>query len=509
MSYLSDYANNVSNILMRQGEQQSAAIAQRGQAQQQLIGGIGSAIGGIPGNIAALKDAEAKRAAMVQEGQLRAGELDAQKRAAKAAQNAENDKSILDTAWSAIAKPDGSIDMDKLNQSVPGHLRDTVLSTYDKFQKAQSEAQRTAAEIKNLTAKHELDTRNALGALALGVKAHGEDNPESLRPAYTVAVSTAFKNGTITREQALQALTEMNGNGLMDHLNGLIRQSPEAAQLENDRLTANRPVSVGNSLLDPRTGKVIGTAPVKPTEHTVVVPGPNGQPLTKVFTTDQMGGGVPTYRAPDEAKPKFWVMRNGQALRVSESEYRPGDLPASTREQGRPVTSGDVEDIAGIQEGVKLLNGLNFEPSDTGIMPSIGGAMPDFVTNTIGFGLGAKQREGMIALVRQIIGKSLEGGVLRKEDEVKYAKILPTLSDPPELVKTKMETLKKTLNQKLDVRLSALEDAGYDTGRFRIRGDESSSKHVSMADLELIAKNRGTTVEQEKQRATAAGYVIR
>ena len=40
--------------------------------------------------------------------------------------------------------------------------------------------------------------------------------------------------------------------------------------------------------------------------------------------------------------------------------------------------------------------------------------------------------------VKQVIGKSLEGGVLRREDEYKYVKILPTIQDPPDVAKAKI-----------------------------------------------------------------------
>lgn len=51
--------------------------------------------------------------------------------------------------------------------------------------------------------------------------------------------------------------------------------------------------------------------------------------------------------------------------------------------------------------------------------------------------------------VRQTIGKALEGGVLRKEDEEKYKKILPTINDPKEVALRKMKQLYQKLNEDL------------------------------------------------------------
>jgi len=52
-----------------------------------------------------------------------------------------------------------------------------------------------------------------------------------------------------------------------------------------------------------------------------------------------------------------------------------------------------------------------------------------------------KQVQAKIDLVRQRVGKALEGGVLRKEDEEKYKKILATMTDTPDLAISKTESL--------------------------------------------------------------------
>lgn len=49
-------------------------------------------------------------------------------------------------------------------------------------------------------------------------------------------------------------------------------------------------------------------------------------------------------RAPAGEGSKMWVVRDGQPIRISEAEYKPGDLPSSTREPGRAST--------GLEKGV-------------------------------------------------------------------------------------------------------------------------------------------------------------
>lgn len=53
----------------------------------------------------------------------------------------------------------------------------------------------------------------------------------------------------------------------------------------------------------------------------------------------------------------------------------------------------------------------------------------------------ARQAQADVDRVRQVVGKALEGGVLRKEDEEKYKKILATLTDTPETALYKIDEL--------------------------------------------------------------------
>ncbi len=61
----------------------------------------------------------------------------------------------------------------------------------------------------------------------------------------------------------------------------------------------------------------------------------------------------------------------------------------------------------------------------------------------------ARKAQADIDRVRQTVGKALEGGVLRKEDEEKYKKILATLGDTPETALYKIDSLKSTLERDL------------------------------------------------------------
>lgn len=66
--------------------------------------------------------------------------------------------------------------------------------------------------------------------------------------------------------------------------------------------------------------------------------------------------------------------------------------------------------------------------------------------------------------VRQVVGKALEGGVLRKEDEEKYKKILTTITDAPETALYKIEALKSDIQRKIEEYMSLQQGAGRYVG---------------------------------------------
>lgn len=176
------------------------------------------------------------------------------------------------------------------------------------------------------------------------------------------------------------------------------------------------------------------------------------------------------------ADDKVWVLRGGKAAYVVKNDVRPGDTPYDrTRIGGRPMLSSDANRIADVDESVKLLGSLSDEIGRTGAGSKVGAMLPNVVTEVTGLGTDAKQRQATIDKVKQIIGKTLEGGVLRKEDEAKYEKILPTIGDPPDVAQSKIAGLARTLKQKRQTLIETLSDAGYDIDRSADRGSSNGS----------------------------------
>ena len=156
---------------------------------------------------------------------------------------------------------------------------------------------------------------------------------------------------------------------------------------------------------------------------------------------------------------------------------------------GRPITSMDAGRMAELQtslDDVSILRATVLpkdtktgKPVDfkaTGTSARVGAALPNWVTEYTGWGTDAKQRQAVIDRVKQVIGKALEGGVLRKEDEYKYVKILPTIGDTSAVVATKLDGLETAIKLRKERSLEALDDAGYDTSRFTQRSVGGTDK---------------------------------
>jgi hypothetical protein len=154
-----------------------------------------------------------------------------------------------------------------------------------------------------------------------------------------------------------------------------------------------------------------------------------------------------------------------------------GKTPASNREQGRQVTSADAGTLAELTTSLDDLavvrRALTGEPGKpvvkTGAGPKLGASVPDWVTSITGWGVEEKKTQATIDRVKQVIGKAFEGGVLRKEDELKYEKILPKISDTPEVVISKLNELDRAIKLRRSRQIDSLADAGYDVSRFVAR----------------------------------------
>jgi hypothetical protein len=204
----------------------------------------------------------------------------------------------------------------------------------------------------------------------------------------------------------------------------------------------------------------------------------NGNVLEQIKLRARLGEG----RAQGPQPGYQWVMRNGK--QVYTNQVQDGDVPASRTGGGRNVTSGDAQDLADFDTSLDDLRvlrdtvapidpktGKAIESGATGTIAKMGAAAPNWWTNATGLGTESKKKQAVIDRVKQVIGKTLEGGVLRKEDELKYEKILPTIYDTADVVRGKLDGLEKAIGLRKQRRVDSLADAGFDVSKYAERAE--------------------------------------
>jgi hypothetical protein len=207
---------------------------------------------------------------------------------------------------------------------------------------------------------------------------------------------------------------------------------------------------------------------------------PDGQPMKKPRDMRVVDGQAVDFNALEpgqkgqaaakDNEPLVAIMGPDGAPVLVPRSQAVGKHPASTREQGRPVMSSDANRITELDVSLNDLGRLEQALGTTGAASKIGAMLPNVVTEYTGIGEDAKKRQAVIDQVKQIIGKALEGGVLRKEDEYKYVKILPTIGDPPPVATAKLANLRTAIEQRRDITIQNLKDANFDTSKFETRG---------------------------------------
>jgi hypothetical protein len=122
---------------------------------------------------------------------------------------------------------------------------------------------------------------------------------------------------------------------------------------------------------------------------------------------------------------------------------------------GKPLTSGQIDKLSDNGAVIGSLQDLRktLQENEQFIGPIAGFAAYNPYSD-------AKKAEAKINLVRQRVGKVLEGGVLRKEDEEKYKLILATLRDNPELAIAKVDGIISTIERDMQIYRDQLRASG-------------------------------------------------
>ena len=159
----------------------------------------------------------------------------------------------------------------------------------------------------------------------------------------------------------------------------------------------------------------------------------------------------------DERRAKLaylmWTYPKQAAQIKSVYETMYGSLKAKA---DKALPASQVTELADISSSIDQMSTLDISKYST-IMGPVQGrsrALNPYDTEAQAF-------QADMVLVAQNVGKALEGGVLRQEDTKKYLKILPQISDTPEIAKRKIDNVVRRLKNKQKAREDFYKKSGY------------------------------------------------
>lgn len=361
------------------------------------------------------------------------------------------------------------------------------------------------------------------------VTAKAAADEAAARDAYAKRVGAINQQATL--QPFLTGRQTMASNELANQLNALqygsqaqtIPLTQQLAQLQADRqaqqkrldaeigfATPEKPdyktIGEGQALVDPATGEVIyqgaektANQPATVQEYQYAV----SQGYPKSFLEFQQekaqasGGSAPTsYKewqlAGSPGTYEEWVRKTG---------LRP--LPPT---QATTLSEGFQIPLV-TQNIAALLDPNNKENKISLFGPIVGlNAMNPYAEE-------ARKVDAGLRRASQVIGKFMEGGVLRKEDEEKYRKMLPNLTDKPDVARYKLEEVNKLLAAKSQQYLADYEAAGFDVSGFKGKlpgttADTLQSDADIDAFLDSFNRDLGTSVNGQLQSVNVGGKNI-
>jgi hypothetical protein len=113
----------------------------------------------------------------------------------------------------------------------------------------------------------------------------------------------------------------------------------------------------------------------------------------------------------------------------------------------------------------------------------------------------AQAADANIRAASQMFGRFMEGGVLRKEDEEKYRKMFPAMSDTPEVAKAKLENVRRLLGEKQKQTVEAMKQSGYDVSGLQAPGQSYEPDVLEYASRHNISPERAKQIKMQRMGA--------
>lgn len=231
---------------------------------------------------------------------------------------------------------------------------------------------------------------------------------------------------------------------------------------------------------------------------------PEGEAIRNLIlskTSSMYGGGTPQAEQPNGLMELPSERDPNAGLMPKRTAFQP--LPGQSKEEKtlrefskkkqieeavpKTIPAGEVVKIGGAEASVKKLDDIR---SIIDSNKKLFGPVAGRIGKVNPYATGAQTINTQIFATMQDIGTYLEGGKLSDRDfAAKYGKIIPNLSDTPEVAANKLDIVEKLVSDKQNAEVSALSQAGYKTKGIR-------TLKPGKLPAGLIGKSKPKTVEQ-------------
>lgn len=532
MSYISDYGNSVANIYQNLGDAQARARLQQGQGWANALGQIGQSVAAIPGQLQQQKAQDLQQ--KLSTAQLADIKAQTDERT-RATQRAKDYADALKTLIPQYSKQttDGSIETDDQAIST-GLAKSGFAPEAQKWISESASTREKFANLRKLNDEHTQFTKvnqdkqsDLLADIARGVKSPTE---------FVTAVAHGVTHGSIDMKTAQAFVDQATSapDAWQQLRDNIINQAPSTRQEQAARraeLAKPFDLSEGQSryITEP-DGKVttIAAGAAKPKDEWQTFQdtyakshgAPSFDKLPVSVQTKAFADFAETKRDPANLQPVQIQGPNGFPIWVKEADA----IGKPAAQAPRAVTGAERQALSFYNRGRDAVATLEAPDASGKTLEDRMAHLGTIDQQRLGYeGVGSNYAKSPEMQQYRQAQRAFTEARLRKESGA----AIPTEEFANDAVTYFVQPGDdpKTVEQKREKRAKLLEGLGYSAGKAydEFYGEPLkkidavstkdkivvTDKHVSMADLELIAKNRGTTVEQEKQRATAAGYVIR
>lgn len=199
-----------------------------------------------------------------------------------------------------------------------------------------------------------------------------------------------------------------------------------------------------------------------------------------------------------------WQLKNAKA----QNEKSMLDLDKSKKEQdlGKQLPP---DKVLVVQEGKSIPNMINDIRETIQNNKDKYGPVSGAISSVNPYDKTAKAMDAQMRAAAQSFGRYMEGGVLRKEDEDKYRKMFPNITDTPDSAEDKLNLVDRLLKQKLNGDVEALKTSGYDVSglgeKFEVPGvPESLGGKKGILDMVMVQDRDGKQFKIPREKLKEA-----